>query len=205
MDMDIKKALGALLLPLILIGQLFPQSLTDVAKKEKERRESLKGNKAVAVSNADLAKMKKRPAFIAAGPENQSPSGTAAVASSKTGAPTGSETALSPALPVGLKDQLAESPQTASQRMNEQVKTDLREKYNKAKEYRELLELKMASLQQQFFNMADTKSKELIQKDISETYPKLLGAQEAENKAREDLERFLGEKLKDQISPIWIK
>jgi hypothetical protein len=203
--MDIKKALGTLLLPLILTSLLFPQSLSDVAKKEKERRESLKGNKAVAVSNADLARVKKKPAYVAAGPENQASSETEAAASSKTGALTGSETALSPNLPAGLKNQLAESSQTASQRMNEQIKVDLREKYSKAKEYRELLELKMASLQQQFFNMADTKAKELIQTEISETYAKLLGAQEVENKAREDLERFLGEKLKDQISPIWIK
>jgi hypothetical protein len=203
--MDIKKVLGAVILPLILTGLLFPQSLTDIAKKEKERRESLKGNKAVAVSNADLVKLKKKPAYLAGGPENQSPNETAAAASSNTGTPTASQTALSPALPIGLRDQLTESPQAAAQKMNERVKADLMEKYDKAKEYRELLELKMASLQQQFFNMADTKAKELIQKDISETYAKLLGAQEAENKAREDLERFLGEKLKDQISPIWIK
>jgi hypothetical protein len=63
----------------------------------------------------------------------------------------------------------------------------------------------MNALQQQFFNMSDMKSKDLIQKDISETYAKLLGAQEVENRAREALEKFLGQSLKDKLSPIWIK
>jgi len=203
--MNIQKKLGIAVIPLVLSSLLLSQSLTDAAKKEKERREALKGKKTVAVTNADLGKLKKQPAFIAAAPPAKTQEETAASPASKAAATTGSGTALSTSLPMGVGSRQTESSRAAADKMNEQTKADLEEKYNKAREYRELLELKMNALQQQFFNMADTKAKELIQKDISDTYAKLLGAQEAETKAREDLEKFLGQSLKDKISPIWIK
>jgi hypothetical protein len=203
--MRIKKILWTGLLPCLLTSVLLTQTVTDLAKKEKERRESLKGKKAVVVTNADLAKVKKKAAYVAAGTEGQTQGQAAGSASSTASMSNVSQAAPSPSLPVGVSDQQTRSPQAASQIMNQQVKTQLEEKYNKAKEFRELLELKMNALQQQFFSMSDAKSKDLVQKDISETYAKLLEAQEVENKAREELEKFLGQSLKDKLSPIWIK
>jgi len=203
--MRIKKILWTGLLSCLLTSVLLTQTVTDLAKKEKERRESLKGKKAVVVTNADLAKVKKKAAYVAAGTEGQTQGQAAGSASSTASMSNVSQAAPSPSLPVGVSDQQTRSPQAASQIMNQQVKTQLEEKYNKAKEFRELLELKMNALQQQFFSMSDAKSKDLVQKDISETYAKLLEAQEVENKAREELEKFLGQSLKDKLSPIWIK
>ena len=203
--MDIKNIFIAGILPWILTSALLSQTVTEIAKKEKDRRESLKGKNAAVVTNADLAKIKKSAAYVGGGSSSQSQGKAAGAASSTASTAAEPGTAPAQALPLGVGDQQTQSSQAAAQVMNQQLKRDLEEKYEKAKEYRELLELKMNSLQQQFFNLADTKSKELVQKDISETYAKLLGAQEVENKAREDLEKFLGQSLKDKLSPIWIK
>jgi hypothetical protein len=203
--MDIKKILWAGLPAFLLTSVLLSQSVTDIAKKEKERRESFKGKKAVVVTNADLAKVKKKAAYVTSGAEGQTKGQAAGTASSSASTANASGITRAPSLPVGVGDQQSRSPQAAAQIMNQQVKTQLEERYNKAKEYRELLELKMNALQQQFLNMADTKSKDLVQKDISETYAKLLEAQEVEDKAREALEKYLGQSLKEKLSPIWIK
>ncbi len=45
-----------------LAASLGAQSLADLAKQEKARRESLKGRHAVVVRNADLLKIQKAPA-----------------------------------------------------------------------------------------------------------------------------------------------
>jgi vacuolar-type H+-ATPase subunit D/Vma8 len=203
--MDIKKILWTGLFSCFLTSALLSQTVTDLAKREKERRESLKGKKTAIVTNADLAKMKKKAAYVTAGAEGQTQGQAAGSAGSTASTSNLSSPRQSSSLPIGASDQLSRSSQTASQIMNQQYRTQLEEQYNKAKEYRELLELKMNALQQQFFNMSDMKSKDLIQKDISETYAKLLGAQEVENRAREALEKFLGQSLKDKLSPIWIK
>jgi hypothetical protein len=203
--MDIKKILWIGLLPCLLTSVLLSQTVTDLAKKENERRESLKGKKTVVVTNADLAKLKKKAAYVSAGAEGQTKGQAAGTASSSASTANASGAGQSSSLPIGVSDQQSQSPQKASQILNQQAKTQLEEQYNKAKEYRELLELKMNSLQQQFFSMSDTKTKDLVQKDISETYAKLLEAQEVENKAREALEKLLGQSLKDKLSPIWIK
>jgi vacuolar-type H+-ATPase subunit D/Vma8 len=203
--MDIKKILWTGLFSCFLTSALLSQTVTDLAKREKERRESLKGKKTAIVTNADLAKIKKKAAYVTAGAEGQTQGQAAGSAGSTASTSNLSSPRQSSSLPIGANDQLSRSSQTASQIMNQQYRTQLEEQYNKAKEYRELLELKMNALQQQFFNMSDMKSKDLIQKDISETYAKLLGAQEVENRAREALEKFLGQSLKDKLSPIWIK
>jgi hypothetical protein len=204
-DMDIKKILWIGFLSCFLTSVLLSQTVTDIAKKEKERRESLKGNKTVVVTNADLAKLKKKAAYVTAGTEGQTQGQAAGSASSAAGPSNLSGTKQSSAPPISVSGQPSRSSPAATQTINQQVKTQLEEQYNKVKEYRELLELKMNALQQQFFNMSDTKAKDLVQKEISETYAKLLGAQEVENKAREALEKYLGQSLKDKLSPIWIK
>jgi len=203
--MDTKKILWIGFFSCFLTSTLLSQTVTDIAKKEKERRESLKGNKTVVVTNANLAKLKKKAAYVTSGAEGPTKRQAAGAASSAAGPSNLAGATQSSSLPIGASDQQSRSSQTASQIMNQQYRTQLEEQYNKAKEYRELLELKMNALQQQFFNMSDTKAKDLVQEEISATYAKLLGAQEVENKARGALEKYLGQALKDKVSPIWIK
>jgi hypothetical protein len=60
-----KKIFCALLLGFFCVGLLKSQSLVDIAKKEKERRESLKAKSSKVVTNADLKKgYKKEPAVV---------------------------------------------------------------------------------------------------------------------------------------------
>ncbi|MCX6563644.1 MAG: hypothetical protein NTU60_08575, partial [Candidatus Aminicenantes bacterium] len=57
-----KKIVIFVFLPLFLASLGLAQSLVEAAKKEKERRENLKGRITSVVTNADLAKVKKKPA-----------------------------------------------------------------------------------------------------------------------------------------------
>lgn len=57
----------------LLVSFLQSQSLVDIAKKEKERRESLKGRKAIVVTNEDIANIKKTPAIQLREPEKLEP------------------------------------------------------------------------------------------------------------------------------------
>ena len=60
-----KKILSAVVF-LILAGGLYGQSIAELSRQEKARRESLKGKQARIVTNADLAAVKKRPAILVA-------------------------------------------------------------------------------------------------------------------------------------------
>ncbi len=179
----------------------FPQTLAEIAKKERERRESLKGKKGIVVTNADLAKLKKKPAL-------EIPS--AMVESEKTGTPpagppseTPSETTpqavetSGPAAPSGSTTQ-EPSPSEANLK-------SLQEKWEKAKEYVELLTLKMGALWQELANVDAPSAKEAIQLAIAETFLKLQSAQEEEERARQELEKFLGQMKRESTPSLWIK
>ena len=195
----------------ILLGSFtvsfaLPQSLAEIAQKEKERRAAHKGKKAVVVTNADLAKGERKPAVE--GPVTSpaaSPVG-AAKGSPPASAGGGPQEASSPpaatppeaaasAPPAGLTAPAAISPTTQ----------ELQDKWNKAKEYVELLTLKMGALWQQFNGITDPHAKEGMRQTISETYAKLATAQEEETKARLEFEKSLGEAKKGSTPQIWIK
>ncbi len=63
---------------LILAGGLYGQSLAELSRREKARRESLKGKQAKVVTNTDLAQVKKRPAILVVPSEPVPPEGAAA-------------------------------------------------------------------------------------------------------------------------------
>ncbi len=170
---------------------LCPQTLTEIAKKEKERREGLKGKKAVVVTNADLARLKKKPALEIppAPPEPQPEEQTALTTPSSTG-----ET-------LGLSGPTG-SPQGGE---SEATLKALQEKGEKAKEYVELLTLKMSALWQQFYGLDNLSSKEAVQQAIAETFIKLQDAQTEETKARQELEKFLSQLKKESAPSLWIR
>jgi hypothetical protein len=172
---------------------LLPQTLTEIAQKERERRAALKGKKATVVTNANLAKLKKKPALetppappLPATEEVVSPEGAPAAAAEP-------QEALEAALPP-----------TAGNPVPPDLKA-LQERYEKTKEYVELLTLKMGALWQQFYSLEDMTTKDALQQSIAETFLKLQKAQEDETLARQDLEKFLGRMKKDQVSPIWVR
>lgn len=178
-----------------LVSFLYPQSLAEIAAKERERRAKLKARATVVVTNADLAKMKKRPALeIPPAPPEPGPEAE--------------EASEAPEAPSSISAAAPESALTASPPPEggppPDVKT-LQEKWEKAKEYTELLTLKMSALWQEFYGLVDTGAKEAVQQAIAETFLKLQNAQEEEDRARRDLEKALQQEKAESTPSIWIR
>jgi hypothetical protein len=180
------------LLPIFLGSLVFSQTLAEIAQKERERRASLKGKKVVVVTNADLAKMKKKPALEIAPPE--APLETTGPEAPETTPPETpqAETPPPPAEPL---------PESAVQA----TLKDLQARWEKANEYVELLTLKMSALWQEFYALDNMTTRDAIQLSISETFIKLEKAQEDEVKARQELEKFLGRQKRESTPSIWIR
>lgn len=191
--MDIKKGWATLLLPILAVSFLGAQSLAELSKKEKERRAAVKGKKTI-ITNADLTKLKKKAAVIvspteAAPGEGPAPAGTQA-------RPSG--TAPPPAGRAPFTVQTAESGRgNLSEGEKEQTKEALKDRWAKAQEMVDLLTMKMNALWQRFYNMDDMTTRDKVQIEISDTYQKLLKAQDDEAKAKEDLETFLSNTRKN--------
>lgn len=187
--MSALKILAAAVLALVL-AQLAPgQSLTEAAKKEKERRESLKGKAGVVVTNADLAGIKKKPAVAPQAPaEGEKPA-----AAAKPGEPSSGEAAP----PADL--------QAAARKKFDEKKSELEGRLSKARELVELLNLKMSALQQQFYSFNSMTAKDQVQKQLSETHQRLQAAQAEEAKVKDELDKVLAQGVKDKFPPAAIK
>ena len=163
---------------------LWSQSLVELARKEKERRESLKGQAGAVVTNEDLAKVTKTPAIEATGvpviPETIRGEGTAAEdAAAASGSVRRIIPRVAPPGPV-ISGEGASSDQASTS-------GDLKERLREAEEMVELLTLKMNALWQKFYNMDDMTTQDLVQQEISDTYEKLVKAQEDAGRIRERL------------------
>ena len=190
--MSVKRLLAVAFLTVTLSSLLFPQSLAEIAQKERERRAALKGKKATVITNASLAKLRKKPAL-------ETPPAPPAPVTEQVTSSEGT-----PAIPAELQ----EPPAAVLPSADRPVPADLKarqERWEKAKEYVELLTLKMGSLWQQFYGLEDMTTKDAVQRSIAETFIKLQSAQEEETLARQDLEKFLGQEKRDPDSSIWIR
>jgi hypothetical protein len=173
----------------LFLGLLFAplaagQSLAEAAKKEKERRESLKGKEGVTVTNADLANTKKKPAVTVPPPTPAEGEKTAAA---------------KPAVPAA--ETAAPEPQAEVKKKNDEKKAEIEARLNKAGEMVELLTLKMTALDQQFHSFNSMTPKDQIQKAMSETYLKLQAAQADVSKIKDELNKFLAQAAKEKIPP----
>ena len=215
------KTAAALVLSLLLASFLQAQSLTDLAKKEKERRAALKG-KATTVTTEDLAKVKKKPAVEAA-PEQ--PAGEQAAEAGEAGAQPAAEAAPAPegqpaapaaggAAEVGAEAPAAEPekpaeetppPADAAERDLDKRQIELADAAQEKAELVDLLTLKMNALYQQLQGVDNMKSREVLQQQISDTYDKLLKAETESAKAGKELEEFLAQRKKGAAPRIWIK
>ena len=196
-----KKTLALLFLPLLIVSFIGAQSLVELSKKERERRAAAKG-KTTVVTNDDLSKVKKKPAVSAGEP-------ALTVEEVQAENPAATETATPPvedlAVPVneqppsitispaerGNADNLSERPPAIPEGDYEQTKISLEEKLSVAKDMVDLLTTKMNALWQQFYNMDTMETQDIIQLEISETYNKLLKAQEGQVRAEEELNDFV--------------
>jgi hypothetical protein len=203
--MSKNRILASLVLPLLLASFLQSQSLTELAKKEKERRAALKG-KATTVTAAEVAKVKKRPSVEAKEAqveiEGEAQAGEAAPPAQQEAAPppaaaAAEKTAAKETPPV---DEAAKSAAELQKRQKE-----LADKAQEKTEMVELLNLKLNGLYQEFQGLENIKSREIIQLQISDTYDKLLKAQAESAKAQKELEDFLAEVSKKKTPAIWIR
>jgi hypothetical protein len=211
------KILASLALPLLLVSMLWSQDLNEAAKKEKERREAVKGKKAMVVTNTDLGAVKKKPNLADEGAgatvepeeasaeqaqpaegstpdETSNPAGQAAAGVDQVEPETAGEP-LQVVPEVNTEPQATATP--AQKPTRDMQQSNLESQWLKAKEYADLLELKINGLWQDFYNMDDMSPKDLIQQTIAETFDKYQLAREAEAKAKEALDKFLGGTKKD--------
>ncbi len=189
--MSRQRIIAAAVLLLILSPLASAQSLIEAAKKEKERRESLKGKPSIVVTNADLAKTTRKPA----------------VEPVVEAAPAEGEKAAAPGAPPaaqGTEKSFTELQAEALKKFAEK-RAELEGRRNNARELVELLSLKMNALWQQFYSFNIMTPRDQIQKEISETFQRLQAAQAEEAKAKEELDKFLAQGPSAKFPPAGIK
>ncbi|MBE0710994.1 MAG: hypothetical protein IH583_01330 [Candidatus Aminicenantes bacterium] len=197
-----KKLLISLFIPLLLASFLQSQSLSELAKKEKERRAALKGKKTVVITDASLAKVKRRPAVESAEQgqtveEAAAQEGQADVKAQQGETPPAAEKPAEQT-PPGETPAMSEKEFQAKQ-------AEFVEVCEQKQEMIDLLTLKLNSLYQEFYGLDNMKSREIIQLQISDTYDKLLKAETDAKKANKDLEDFVANTKRESVPDIWIR
>jgi len=174
--MAFKKIISFMFLPLLLTSFLFSQSLAELAKKEKERREKLKGKKSAVITNAELKKTQKKPAVTT--------SRTAATVESSQSPPSTQPKSPPEKTQPSAASELDKSGAAVSA-------ADLEQKSARAQEYVDLLTTKMNALWQEYYSMDDMTDRSNIQRQIAETFQKLEKAKEDAAKAKKELEQSI--------------
>jgi len=170
MSINTKKLLAVIILPLLCTTLAPSQSLVELAKKEKERRENLKSKKIRLVTNADLKKFNRTTTAIATQATN-----------SKTVKP--SIPAPPQQIPVIISAKSRDRGRSSAKEENE-----LEKKYQEANEQVGLLTLKLRALWQQFYSMPNMTPKNQIKQQISLTYLQLQEAQEDSERLKKQLD-----------------
>lgn len=187
-----QRLLPVVALVLFCAPLLSAQSLSELSKKEKERREALKGRHSVVITNADLAKSKKKAGL-------ETPAATSA-------SEPAAETPVPDEPPAAAGPPEGDSvPAAAPAEAARPTKAELLAKYAKAKEYADLLELKMGSLWQEFYGLVDTKPKDAVQQEIALTFDKLEKARADEAAAKKELDAELARTGEANAPAIWIR
>jgi len=171
--MFIKKLFLSSLILICLSSWASPQSLVELAKKEKERRAKAAQKKTTLIRNVDLIKKKMTPALDAKTPEK--------IVSPKTDSVTKeSEENIEP------EESEAESPN--ENEINEKTVAELEETWNKSEEFSSLLTLQIRSLLQKFYAEEDIKVKEDIQRQMNVISMELEKAKQDTAKAKEEFD-----------------
>jgi hypothetical protein len=172
-----------------LTASLGAQSVVDLSRREKVRRESLKGIKGKLITNSDLAVIGKIPAVVYTPDPNAAPNARAANPG-QSPAPDlrYGDAAIRRMVPnvvangPGLFETTDASDQASGSGGN------IEAKLKAAQERVDLLTTKMNALWQQFYNMDTMGTRDKVQLEIGETYNKLLKAQEEEATLKTRLE-----------------
>jgi hypothetical protein len=180
------KRLFLIVAVLALAASLGAQSLVELARREKARRESLKGRSAVVVRNADLLRVKKTPAVEVIVPEPETGDEVAEGVDAGLEAAPGEEASTN--LPSGsgapssrrIVPQVAPAgPVIANSADRDQVEGigPLEAQLKAANELVDLLSTKMAALRQQYEAQDAMVPGSVIQQQLDETNQRLVKAQ----------------------------
>jgi hypothetical protein len=166
-----------------LIGSLYGQSVTELSRKEKARRESLGAKRAKIVTNADLAAVRKTPAVVVGIPassEDANPSGVVPEGSTDNSGPV----VMTPRVIKDGPGLFQDSSSPAGPASGPDVAARLRA----AEDLIDLLTTKMNALMQEANNLDNMTPKDAIQKQIDETNQKLLRVQDEAARLKTQLE-----------------
>jgi hypothetical protein len=173
------KRLGAVFAFLLLAASLYGQSVVELSRREKARRQELKGRQPKVVTNADLAALKKTPAVTvteapAPGQEASSPEAAPPGTSPSQGEtpPNSGREDMVPAVTENGPPMI--SPEAAAA-LN--PRATLEAQYKAACGLVDTLTSQMNLLWQQFYNLNNMQTQGHVQQQIDETYQKLLKAQ----------------------------
>lgn len=160
------------------------QSLVEVAQKEKERRESLKGRRVLVVTNEDLANLKKLPAIVVTAPQEPAPVRPETELQDQDSGSAPSSRRIMPRVsePGPLLIGVAGSKKTGPAREN------LEEKLKEIRGTIGELLSRMNALREESFRPEAAGSREMILKQIDDLTAELLRAQQEEDNLRRQVE-----------------
>jgi hypothetical protein len=171
----LKKLSLLLLFYFLLFSFVSAQTLVELAKKEKERREKIQRKEIVVITNTDLIKMKKKPALA-----NPLPALTQQEVTETVRQILSTE---GPALdlPNTIDSEASTSEESPSVE-------ELEEAWNTAEETASLLALQLRALLQEFYSQDDKSAKEDILRQMNETSLELEQAQKEAEAAKQNLD-----------------
>ncbi|MBM3297625.1 MAG: hypothetical protein FJY83_08500 [Candidatus Aminicenantes bacterium] len=164
---------------------LFSQDLAEAAKKERERRAALKDKPVVLLTSDSFQGLKKKPA-VSIAPETEEPPAGEDLALPPPGeepreeeaAPVRNVPSVSVIQPTEIIGRTGGSPDAGEA-------GDAEARWLKAKEYADLLELKLNALWMQFYSLDDTMPRDLLQQEIADVFEKYTRAREEEARLKE--------------------
>jgi hypothetical protein len=186
--MSLRRLVSAAIVLLLAVSAGPAQNLVEAAKKEKERRAAYKNKSTAVLTNDALARLTKQAAI------SSSSTGTAEPETSAASRAAGEDQSDNSSISRTIVPQVSTVQPTplAAQNvdsMGAEKPADLESRWQKAKEYADLLELKMNALWQEFYSMDDMTSRDKIQQEISATFEKYTRARQDEASALAALEK----------------
>jgi hypothetical protein len=179
----------------------YSQSLAELAKKEKERREAVKGETKV-ITDAEAAKFRSNPVTTTA---TAPASGTEKPGAEKTDATA----ATAPTAGAAAKDKPGSDEPVDFQGRPEsywrQAFADARQKVNELENESNVLILKLNDLQNRFYRESDGFKQQTIQKDIQKALYQQDQNKEKLAKAKEAVTDLEKEARRSGALPGWIK
>jgi hypothetical protein len=181
-----RRLVSAAAILLLAFSAGWGQSLTEAAKKEKERRAAFKNKPTTVLTNDSLSRLNKQEAVSTTRPEAEAE--PAAEVPAPTDNPNTSNTIVPQTSTVQATPLVGQSMGSSSGG----GPTNQESRWQKAKEYADLLELKLNALWQEFYSLNDMTPRDKIQQDISDTFEKYTQARQEEAKALADLQKQKG-------------